>query len=53
MSKNDGRPPKGAKVVLDGAVKGTFIGVTESGKWIIDLGHGTTLADRERVVPLA
>jgi hypothetical protein len=53
MSKSDGRPAKGSKVVVDGAVKGTFIGVAESGKWIIDVSFGTTLADPERVILLA
>lgn len=40
----------GQSVIIDGAVFGTFIGYAESGKLIIDLGYGTTLADPERVI---
>lgn len=43
----------GDKVVIDGAVQGTFIGTAESGKYVIDLGYGSTLADPERVIRLA
>lgn len=43
----------GTAVAIDGAVRGTFIGVAASGKYIIDLGYGTTLADSTRIEALA
>lgn len=41
----------GDKVLIDGTVRGTFIGVAASGKIIVDLGFGTSLADPERITP--
>lgn len=39
----------GTKVLIDSTVRGTLIGYAASGRAIVDLGHGTTLADVGRL----